>query len=247
MEGLQLSFFLSQILFLRSILGIDFCDVKSCHGKRHIGCDNTMMFDDSCLRYHSLVNMQFFRQYLLGLHNEYRQEVASSVYADLPPAQNMPELVWDDYLSVVAEYHLKRCQREVPDDLCLATDDFADPHFNYAEDFYPRPRIRQSNVREMTILSEQWMDELFDLDDISTENAESEIGNIINDKSSYMGCAAGRDFDLWNIHFVLVCYYSSGPPEKGSLYEEGLFNASLCPHGQSDEYPNLCKTLTLND
>ncbi|XP_017133859.1 venom allergen 3 isoform X2 [Drosophila elegans] len=205
------------------------------------------MFDDSCLRYHSLVNMQFFRQYLLGLHNEYRQEVASSVYADLPPAQKMPELVWDDYLSVVAEYHLKRCQRELPDDLCLATDDFAHPQFNYAEDFYPRPRIRQSNVREMTTLSEQWMDELFDLDDISTENAESEIGNIINDKSSYMGCAAGRDFDLWNIHFVLVCYYSSGPPEKGSLYEEGLFNASLCTHGQSDVYPNLCKTLTLND
>ncbi|EDV51290.2 venom allergen 3 [Drosophila erecta] len=247
MQRLQLTLFLSRILLLRSIFAIDFCDIKSCHGKRHIGCNNSMMFDESCLRFHGLVNMAYFREYLLGLHNGYRQEVASNLFPDLPPARKMPELVWDNYLSVVAEYHLKRCQMELPADSCVATDDFAEPHFNYAQDFYPRPVMRQSNVREMTILAEQWLDELFDLEDISTYNAEGEIRNIINDRSSHMGCAAGQDYDLWNIHFVLVCYYSSGPPVKGKLYEEGQFNASLCPNGHSDEYPGLCKTLTLND
>lgn len=43
MQRLQLTLFLCKILFLRSILAIDFCDIKSCHGKRHIGCDNNMV------------------------------------------------------------------------------------------------------------------------------------------------------------------------------------------------------------
>ncbi|XP_070070901.1 scoloptoxin SSD976 isoform X1 [Drosophila takahashii] len=247
MQRLQLTFFLSPLLFLRTISAIDFCGIQSCQGKQHIGCDNNMMFDDSCLRFHGLVNMLYFREYLLGLHNGYRQEVASNMFVDLPSAQKMPELAWDNYLAVVAEYHLKRCQLELPENSCLATDDFDDPHFNYAEDFYPRPPFRQSNVREMTILAEQWLDELYDMEDIATESGESEIRNIINDRSSYMGCAAGQDYDLWNVHFMLVCYYSAGPSHEGSLYEEGPFNASLCPFGRSDRYPDLCKTLTLND
>ncbi|XP_017081032.1 antigen 5 like allergen Cul n 1 [Drosophila eugracilis] len=249
MQRLQFTFLLSSVLFLRlrTLLAIDFCQIKSCQGKNHIGCNNDMMFDHNCLRFHGLVNMAYFREYLLELHNGYRQEVANNSFIDLPPAQKMPELVWDQYLSVVAEYHLKRCQQELPDNSCCATDDFADPHFNFAEDFYPRPVIPQSNVREMTILAEQWLDELYDMDDIVTDEAESDIRNIINDQSAYMGCAAGQDYDLWNIHFVLICYYSSGPPHTGQLYTAGQFNASLCPHGPSDEYPSLCKTLTLND
>ncbi|XP_017043634.1 scoloptoxin SSD552 [Drosophila ficusphila] len=247
MQRLRLAFVLTPLFLIETTLAIDFCDIKSCRGKKHIGCENNMVFDDSCLRFNSLVNMMLFRQYLLGLHNGYRQEVASNSFGDLPPAQKMPELVWDDYLEVIAEYHLKRCKEELPENICLATDDFDNPQFNYVEDFYARPLVRQSNVREITILAEQWLDEIYDLDDIATDEAESEIRNIINDRGSYMGCAAGQDFDLWNTHFMLVCYYSDGPPLEGNLYEEGSFNASLCPHGKSDAYPDLCKTLTLND
>lgn len=191
--------------------------------------------------------MQSFRQYLLTVHNKYRQDVASGRMEGLPLAKKMPQLTWDNYLALLAEYHLKRCQMELPTSSCVATDDFPDPHFNYAELFFPRPQRRQSNVRQMIVLTEEWLDEIYDLESIATEMAGANIANIICDRSTHMGCAAGQDYDLWNVHFALVCYYSAGPSQDESLYEAGSFNASLCAHGKSEAYSDLCKALVLND
>ncbi|XP_017109001.2 venom allergen-1 [Drosophila bipectinata] len=244
MKGLRISFIIFLLEFSQAI---DFCKIASCQGTEHLGCNNTMMFDKRCLRFNSLVNIGKFRRYLLTMHNKYREDVASGSLEYLPPAQRMPELMWEPYLAVLAEYHLKTCLEDLPGQPCVATDDFPDPKSNYAADIYPRPQLPESNVRQMTILTEEWMDEIYDLRDISCESAGYAIRNIINDKAAYMGCAAGKDYDLRNIHFALVCYYSAGAPEGSSLYDAGKFNASSCPHGPSGAYPNLCQTLPLND
>ncbi|XP_020809084.1 uncharacterized protein LOC110184785 [Drosophila serrata] len=238
---------LGLLLSLRTCLAIDFCDIPSCGGRTHIGCNNSLIFNvDKCLRFNDLVNMQSFRRYLLTVHNKYRQDVASGRLKRLPSALKMPELVWDDYLALLAEYHLKRCQIELPSNSCVATDDFPNANFNYGEDFFARPQRKQSNVRHMTLLTEEWMDEVYDLETIDTDAASDNIANIIADRVTHMGCAAGQDYDLWNVHFALYCYYSSGPPLHDTLYEKGSFNVSLCAHGKSEEYENLCKTLPLN-
>ncbi|XP_017017922.1 antigen 5 like allergen Cul n 1 [Drosophila kikkawai] len=250
MQQYQVFFCLSLLgllLRLRTCRAIDFCDIPSCQEKTHIGCNNSLIFNvDKCLRFNGLVNMQSFRQYLLTEHNKYRQDVASGRLNHLPTAQKMPELVWDDYLALLAEYHLKSCQMHLPTNSCVATDDFPQPRSNYGEDFFPRPHKRQSNVRPLTGLIEEWMDEIYELQALDSEMAGDNIANIITDRCTHMGCAAGQDYDLWNVHFALVCYYSAGPPPHGTLYEPGSFNVSLCAHGKSQGYPNLCKTLPLN-
>ncbi|XP_022217675.2 venom allergen 3 homolog [Drosophila obscura] len=246
MQPLQLVL-LSFGLWLRCCLAIDFCEIEACQGMTHLGCNNSMKFDESCLRDRRLVNMEMYRSYLLAMHNMYRQRVASGEISGLPKAQHMPEMVWDIYLALVAEYHLKRCLRELHD-LCVATDDFPDPIFNYGDDLQPRPTHLLSNMRQVTCLTERWLHEVYLMKGIHAEAAPHAIRNIMNDRAAYMGCAAGQHYDNRNVRFVLICYYDLEPPRHQGLYATGDFNGKRCPSGsRSNRYANLCSTLPKND
>ncbi|XP_001353764.3 venom allergen 3 homolog [Drosophila pseudoobscura] len=237
---------LSLGLWLRCCLAIDFCGIEACRGMAHLGCNNSMKFDPSCLREHTVVNMEMYRRYLVAMHNMYRQRVAGGEVSGLPRAQHMPEMVWDIYLALVAEYHLKSCLRELHN-LCVATDDFSEPAFSYGEDLQPRSERLTSNMRQMTFLTEQWLHEVYLLKSINTESAPKAIRNIITDRAAYMGCAAGQSYDNRQVRFVLICYYDWGPPRHQNLYATGHFNERRCPGGRSSRHTNLCSTVPKND
>ncbi|SPP76665.1 antigen 5 like allergen Cul n 1 [Drosophila guanche] len=233
------------LLWLSCCLAIDFCEVKACQGMTHLGCNNSMKFDQSCMKDRRLVNMEMYRSYLLAMHNTYRQKVASGEISGLPKAQHMPELVWDIYLALVAEYHLKRCLREL-NDVCVATDDFPEPAVNYGDDLQSRALHLISNMRQVTFLTESWLHEVYQLQSIHTETAPRAIRHIINDRATHMGCAAGQNYDNRNVRFVLICYYDGDAPRKQNLYISGDFNESQCTAGRSQRYANLCGTLPKN-
>ncbi|XP_068149948.1 tabinhibitin 3 [Drosophila tropicalis] len=227
-------------------LAIDFCRIESCHGVRHLGCHNSLTFHESCQLHRRMVNMQYFHEYLIRIQNRYRQDVASGAIQGLAPAQHMPELVWDSYLALLAEYHVKRCLKDLTN-LCVATTDFDHPVLNYAVDWQPRQFKEISNVQLMTQLTERWLHQVFDIQTNDPDAAPAEIRNIINDYATYLGCAAGQDYDLRSSRFVLICYYSSGPEWGQELYRRGSFNVTHCSNGKSESYDNLCKTKPSNN
>ncbi|EDW19555.1 allergen Tab y 5.0101 [Drosophila mojavensis] len=234
------------VLCWNECLAIDFCNMTECNGLRHLGCENDLTFHESCLRTRILLNMQIYRDYLLKLHNKYREEVASGDIKGLPAAMHMPELIWHFKLALIAEYHVKRCSQDL--NYCLAVSTFTNPALNYGMnwlDIEPIPNYsRSTNSEKLTVQTEVWMHQVYKLALGQNEVGEvSQIKNILNDHNKYVGCAAAEDFNREASRFVLVCYYNSQIDPASDLYTAGTFSEDHCADGVSEDYPHLCKTL----
>lgn len=190
--------------------------------------------------------MQVYRDYLLKLHNKYREDVASGEIRGLAKASHMPELIWHFKLALIAEYHVKRCLQSL--DYCMAVSTFATPALNYGMnwlDIKSLPKyVPSTNSEKLTVQTEQWMHQVYRLGlNIFDEEELNEIKNILNDNNSYVGCAAAEDLDREASRFVLICYYNNQREPSSPLYTAGTFSADKCVEGVSEDYPHLCKTL----
>lgn len=190
--------------------------------------------------------MQIYKDYLLKLHNKYREDVASGVIKGLPEARQMPELIWHFKLALIAEYHVKRCLQEL--NYCVAVSKFTNPALNYGMNWLDIQAIpnysRSTNSEKVTVQTEMWMHQVYKLALGQYEEGEvSEIRNILNDHNRYVGCAAAEDFDRKASRFVLVCYYNNQVDPASKLYTEGTFSEDDCAEGVSEDYAHLCKTL----
>ncbi|XP_030372542.1 venom allergen 3 homolog [Scaptodrosophila lebanonensis] len=238
---------LSELVWLGLCQAIDFCEIKACKEVPHIGCHNDMNFNSRCLRTHFLIKIRPFTEYLIKIHNKYRQNVAAGEIRQLPTAAHMPELVWDADLALVAEYHVKQCQTALTD-YCVATNDFEAPKANVGAVFESRIRgYSSTNTEYISIFAEQWLHQVYSITsgDIHeyVRQEYSHIMTILNEKVSHFGCAAAQDFNLKHTRFLLICYYSSAPTLGTIVYTTGNFTPADCENGPSTDHPNLCKTL----
>ena len=91
----------------------DYCNIQSCvNGRDHTLCRYTG--DEAAARCGTVVERGVSgedRDEILRAHNTIRRDVKSGVYADknLPKAQSMPELIWDDELATVAQRWVDQC------------------------------------------------------------------------------------------------------------------------------------------
>ncbi|XP_017843009.1 antigen 5 like allergen Cul n 1 [Drosophila busckii] len=223
---------------------LELCNLTICLNVPHLGCDNDLTFHGSCRRHRRLVNMQNYQQYLLKIHNKYREQLAAGRVLGVLPARRMPELVWHSGLALLAEYHVKRCLQHLRN-YCNALPGLpTPPAVNYGQsllnlsdvdDYKPCP-----NSEQITMLAEQWLHRLHLL---ATAADIAELQNIVYDRNSHLGCAAAEDYDRNVSRFVLVCYLEhqyAGSLKR--LYRTGNFSASNCALGRSQTYAHLCQT-----
>ncbi|EDW70168.1 antigen 5 like allergen Cul n 1 isoform X1 [Drosophila virilis] len=231
-------------------LAIDFCNMTECKGVSHLGCNNDLTFHSSCMHNCILLNMQIYKDYLVKLHNKYREDVASGALMGLAQASHMPELLWHSKLALIAEYHVKRCLQRLEN--CMAVTAFPNPAVNYGSSWLNIASLpsytRSTNSEKLTSQTEQWLHQVYNLAQGDLGVEVYEIKNILNDNNSYVGCAAAEDYDKAADRFVLICYYNHPHEEIRQIYKSGKFEVQQCPHGVSDSYPHLCKTITdIND
>ncbi|EDV96949.1 GH14938 [Drosophila grimshawi] len=222
--------------------------MTECHGLQHLGCENDLTFHSSCMHTHVLVNMQMYRNYLLKIHNKYREDVAAGTIIGLPMASHMPELKWHSKLALIAEYHVKRCLQSMFR-YCMAVTNFPDPAVNYGSnllDTQSLPSYTPSpNSEKLTAQVEQWTHQVYKLAQGHLfGNEVHEIRNILNDENQFVGCAAADYSDRAASRFVLICYYNNRIEAMAPIYKKGTFADKNCPHGISEDYPKLCKMLT---
>ncbi|XP_034481772.1 allergen Tab y 5.0101 [Drosophila innubila] len=233
------------LFWLRYVLAVDFCNMTECKEKPHLGCNNDLTFHRSCMRTHVLVNMQIYEDYLVKIHNKYRNDVASGIIRGLPKAQQMPELLWHSKLALLAEYHVKRCLNMLTN-YCVSLTNFTEPGVNYGLNWLNvesnsnyRPRI---NSNKITLQVDQWMHQVYSLANPTPYDEEVyEIRNILNDRNFFLGCAAAEDYDRRNSRFVLICYYGAKYEWGTPVYQKGTFLPINCPRNRSDNYAHLCK------
>ncbi|KAL7733927.1 hypothetical protein ACLKA6_011631 [Drosophila palustris] len=230
---------------LSHALAIDFCNMTECEGKPHLGCNNDLTFHSTCLRRHVLVNMQVYEDYLVQIHNRFRENAASGSIPGLPKAQQMPELLWHSKLALMAEYHVKRCLLML-NNYCVALENFPEPGVNYALNWInlePTISYRSKvNSNKITLQVDQWMLQAFRLAEAErTGDNVYEIRNILNDRNFYVGCAAAEDYDRRRSRFVLICYYDEKYNWRRPVYQKGTFQPTNCPRNRSDTYAHLCK------
>ncbi|XP_060655784.1 uncharacterized protein LOC132791025 [Drosophila nasuta] len=232
-------------LGLSQVLATDLCSISSCNGTQHLGCNNNLIFHGSCLKKRVLVNMQVYEDYLVKIHNKYRDDVASGDIPGLAKATRMPEMLWHWKLALLAEYHVKRCLRNLSK-YCVALTNFTTPAVSYGVSWLNVERMPDYNPKiyseKITMQVDQWMVQVYKLAHFYGygENLV-EIGNILNERNFFLGCAAGEDYDRRNSRFVLICYYDEQYNSQNPLYKPGPFEASQCPRGRSDNYAHLCK------
>lgn len=203
--------------------------------------------------------MDIYKNYLTKMHNKYREEAASGMVEGVSGAVHLHELLWHSKLSLLAEYHVKRCLGNLMD-YCIAMPGFPNPGMNYGfnqidvrsmPDYYSK-----INSEKILLQTEQWMHQIYRLGDsnrtsvdnrlkyfkhISDYDDVDEIYNILSEKNFYLGCAAAEYFDHNWSQFLLICYYDEPFNFTQPIYETGDFQAELCPHGPSNIYPHLCK------
>lgn len=243
-EMLQLRILL--LLFsLSQVLAIDFCNMMECKGKPHLGCNNDLTFQRSCLPKRVLVNMQIYEDYLVKIHNKIRNDVASGSIPGLPKAQQMPEMLWHSKLALLAEYHVKRCLLNLSN-YCVALTNFTEPAVNYGLNRLNIESIisyrSKINSNKITLQVDQWMNQVYKLA-YGAEYMDEiyEIRNILNDRNSFLGCAAAEDYDRKSSRFVLICYYDEKHAWGTPIFQKGNFLSINCPRGRSDNYAHLCK------
>lgn len=189
--------------------------------------------------------MEIYKEYLIKMHNKYRNEVASGVIIGVSEAIHMPEMMWHSKLALLAEYHVKRCTESLKG-YCTALPSFPNPAVNYGLnelDIRSQPDYRAKILSENILLqTEQWMHQVYKLDD-SEHNYDKfpALINILNENNFYVGCAAAEYYDLNWSRFLLICYYDEILNGTQQIYETGPFDEDLCPLGVSEIYPYLCK------
>lgn len=189
--------------------------------------------------------MEIYKNYMVMMHNKYRNQVASGIIIGVSEAVRMPEMLWHSKLALLAEYHVKRCVDSL-EDYCMALPGFPQPGVNYGLnelDIRAMPDYNvKTNSENILLQTEQWMHQVYRLDDSDHKFKElPALNNILNERNFYVGCAAAEYYNLSLSRFLLICYYDEAYNGTQQVYETGPFEPEQCPRGVSDRFPYLCK------
>ncbi|KAJ6637146.1 Antigen 5 like allergen Cul n 1 [Pseudolycoriella hygida] len=101
---------LTLILLVTSAAATDYCRPGLCPRGRHVGCGNYGAFGPACFGTGQLYNLtEDDKAFIVRLHNERRQEIASGSLNRYESAAHMKEITWNDELAHVACFNAKTC------------------------------------------------------------------------------------------------------------------------------------------
>lgn len=199
------------------------------------------------------------KQFILKLHNHYRNLIASGNETNMPPASNMLEMEWDDDLARVAQAHASQCEFEHDCPACRRMEKFSDVGQNLCLDRTTRDNPQpdwESCIR-------RWYDEvtLFPNNTRSPFQFDVVTGHftqMVWATTWKIGCGYAR-YPSKDHPFVYDLLYTCdyGPGGNfigGDMYEDGEA-CSQCPEGtccggSCDEqgiesrFKSLCKPTT---
>lgn len=199
------------------------------------------------------------KQFILKLHNHYRNLIASGNETNMPSASNMLEMEWDDDLARVAQAHASQCEFEHDCPACRRMEKFSDVGQNLCLDRTTRDNPQpdwESCIR-------RWYDEvtLFPNNTRSPFQFDVVTGHftqMVWATTWKIGCGYSR-YPSRDHPFVYDLLYTCdyGPGGNfigGDMYEDGEA-CSQCPEGtccggSCDEqgiesrFKSLCKPTT---
>ncbi|XP_011871194.1 PREDICTED: venom allergen 3-like [Vollenhovia emeryi] len=207
------------------VTATDYCNVKSCTDKSsHTMCKYSSASPaEACNQSNNIGLSNADKNAIVAKHNELRQKVASGQETrgrpgPQPAAVNMPNLVWDDELAMIAQKWANQCN--FSHDKCRNSDRFAVGQ-NIAKTMHSG-----ENTSSLQSMIQMWYDEVdkFDKNGVSSYKFSPETGHytqLVWATTTKIGC--GRIMyksNGWNNHFLVCNYGPSGNWIGNRIYEK---------------------------
>ncbi|CAG9858224.1 unnamed protein product [Phyllotreta striolata] len=233
--------------------GTDYCSV--CPDGKHTMCLYTET-SPSCLNFKRIAFNDHFKQYIVDVHNDIRNHIASGLelkgkLGKQPPAANMLMMHWDEELAEVAQRWADQCipiAESIQHDFCRKTSRFEQVGQNILT------AITNGTIMpELAILILNWYKQVVNVipTDISffsgMKRGQYLIGQytqLVWAKTAYVGCGMAIYKEQGKEHYDqrLVCNYGPGGNILGKpIYKIGQ-PCSRCPTNQCDSFRKaLCE------
>ncbi|KAJ8914607.1 hypothetical protein NQ315_017312 [Exocentrus adspersus] len=241
------------ILFFASASAVDYC--KLCDNGAHTMCQFKEIPALNCIDHTKLALTPVEKRYILDIHNDIRNHVASGqetkgVLGNQPPAADMLLLEWDEELAEIAQRWADQCisvNATVQHDRCRKTE-----RFEVGQNIVTAITT-DKELPELSVLILNWYKQVMyvvpsDVDEfLGIWRGRYLIGQytqLVWAKTRYVGCAAAAfkeniEDKLYDVR--LVCNYGPGGNIAGqAVYQRGQ-PCSKCPQKVCDRTrSNLC-------
>lgn len=244
---LKLAFLIFYIL--KSVESVDWCEVESelCNGRSHIGC-NPDQIKQIEVKHFQLIKTSSVKNLILKGHNVMRNNQASGIVQNFPPASKMQEMGWDKNLTTLAAIHVRHCNMQ--HDGCRATDKYPNAGQNLGSTCSTKKNRSIKFCVDRII--EGWRNELY-LADVSIisnyTRTDNQIGHYticIKDTNYACGCSVARYIQLRNGEeydcVMMTCNYATTNIIGEPVYTVGPTGSDCDSIGKrmSETYVNLC-------
>ncbi|KAH8399646.1 hypothetical protein KR215_010541 [Drosophila sulfurigaster] len=200
----------------------DYCQKGLCPPKvTHIACDKPF-WGPQCTKPREGVNMEKFKMKLEDLHNNARGRLSSTKWKNLPLAKPLPDIHWDDELSILAMRITNFCNDKVASE-CVNTPRF----LNVAKSSSTSRRARSypegvmvHEFRNNWSYAENKYDESFVTSfPANATQKENAFANIVNKRVHRFGCGMLIKQDgNEKIHYF-TCLYNEKAKAGQALYD----------------------------
>ncbi|KAJ8977691.1 hypothetical protein NQ317_005423 [Molorchus minor] len=246
------------VLFKFSLAIIDYCSI--CENGTHTMCRYKGRAPD-CPGYRRPELTAADKKYILDIHNDIRNHVASGLEArgaigSQPPAADMLALEWDNELAEIAQRWADQCIRSndpKQNDACKRTERF-DLGQNVITAITDEPA-----VPELSVLIFNWYQQVVNVvpSDIAqflgVVKGKYMIGQytqLVWSETRYVGCgfiSFTENYDIGKYHHRLVCNYGPGGNIIGeAVYQRGV-PCSRCLSRKCDTVrTSLCQSIDIN-
>lgn len=225
----------------------DWCEVQDmyCGGAEHIACTpNSFTKDKTCMNIEEITMTTARKNYIVKLHNHYRNIMASGKNIRFPSASAMKKMKWDTELQYLAKIHASYCNFAHDD--CHSTPTFPDSGQNLYTTSYDYQNTNITQQIEIAIKS--WYDEwkIADYSILSAyESYHTDAGHfsvMSKDTNAEVGCGM-ISYEYYEgkvkwFGYLFTCDYGRTNIFGEKMYKVG-FPCSKC-NSCSTVYTSLC-------
>ncbi|CAG9838046.1 unnamed protein product [Diabrotica balteata] len=253
--------FIVLLRIVYSVVAVDYCSL--CENRSHTLC----LYPNSgpgpnCLEYKKVSLSSEEKQYIVEIHNDIRNFVASGFekqgkLGGLPPAANMMPLEWDEELATIAQRWVDQCiplNASGQHDLCRQSSQYKYVGQNAASSL-----LKKDEETEFDIFILKWYQAVKNVIPSDIQKFEGfyrgrkvigHYSQMVWANSKAIGCGAAiYKAKLGNFyHQRFICNYGPGGNVQGQpIYIRGK-PCSKCPNHKCDNFrKNLCESLELSN
>lgn len=221
------------ILSFTYVSAVDYCNLF-CVDYNGVKLENTACKCSVNTSACGLDSVPFFpdaemKNYIVQLHNEYRERFASG-QDNFAPAANIPALAYDDNLQYTAQCWTDRCV--IGHDKCRRTEKFE----KVGQNFFWSSGRNCGDKQMMKTAVQGWYNEVSDATKACLKRYNGCSGHftqLIWAATTHVGCARR----LWSEGCTIICNY--GP--AGNMLDAPAYRPGTPTCETETKYPHLCK------